>query len=173
MSHILFMTSSQVCWSTGRREFVIWHWYKSQCPQYSAIHWHCRGPSVSDWIDWSINIIKVLCYCMYFNIHESDVARRYHALCIMISSTVCWNTERLEFIIWRWYTSQLYKNVQERKVWAFSFSPWRPSRHSCASYRQWWKCEWIVFARNCCDARMLPREVELVPARTGLPGGEV
>ena len=29
-------------------------------------------------------------------------------------------------------------------------------------YRQWWKCEWIVVTRNCCMARMLPREVKLV-----------
>ena len=29
--------------------------------------------------------------------------------------------------------------------------------------RQWWKCEWMVFARNCCVVRILPREVELVP----------
>ena len=28
-------------------------------------------------------------------------------------------------------------------------------------YRQWWKYEWIVFARNCCVARILPREAKL------------
>ena len=38
---------------------------------------------------------------------------------------------------------------------------------------QLWKCEWIVVARNCCMARMLHREVELVSEWTGLPGGEV
>ena len=32
------------------------------------------------------------------------------------------------------------------------------------------KCEWIVFARNCCLARMLLREVELVSEWTGLSG---
>ena len=31
----------------------------------------------------------------------------------------------------------------------------------------------LVFACNCYVARMLPREVELVPERTGLPGGDV
>ena len=41
-------------------------------------------------------------------------------------------------------------------------------------YRRWWKCQWIVVARNCCMAIwILPREVVLVPERTGLPGGEV
>ena len=39
-------------------------------------------------------------------------------------------------------------------------------------YRQWWKCEQIVIARNCCVARMLPREAELVSEWTGLPGEE-
>ena len=38
-------------------------------------------------------------------------------------------------------------------------------------YRQWWKCEWVVFVRNCCMARMIPREVELVVEWTSLPGG--
>ena len=28
----------------------------------------------------------------------------------------------------------------------------------------------LFFARNCCMARMLPREVELVSELTGLPG---
>ena len=37
-------------------------------------------------------------------------------------------------------------------------------------YRQWWKYEWIFFAPNCCVARMLSREAELVPELTGLPG---
>ena len=36
-------------------------------------------------------------------------------------------------------------------------------------YRQWWTCEWIVVARNCCMTRMLPREAELVSEWTGLP----
>ena len=31
----------------------------------------------------------------------------------------------------------------------------------------------MVFACNCCVARMLPGEVELVPEWKGLPGGEV
>ena len=31
----------------------------------------------------------------------------------------------------------------------------------------------LFFARNCRVARMLPREVELVPDSTGLPGGEM
>ena len=35
-------------------------------------------------------------------------------------------------------------------------------------YRQWWKCESIVFAPNCSMARMLPREVKLVSEWTGL-----
>ena len=39
-------------------------------------------------------------------------------------------------------------------------------------FRRWWKCERIVLARNCCAARMLPREVELVSEWTGLPGRE-
>ena len=39
-------------------------------------------------------------------------------------------------------------------------------------YRCSWKCEWIVFARNCCVARMLTREVELMSQWTGLPGKE-
>ena len=34
-------------------------------------------------------------------------------------------------------------------------------------------CEWIIFARNCCMARTLTREVELVSEWTGLPGGKV
>ena len=34
----------------------------------------------------------------------------------------------------------------------------------------WWKCVWIVFSRNCCVARMLPREVNLVSEWTGLSG---
>ena len=38
--------------------------------------------------------------------------------------------------------------------------------------RMWWKCDWIVFASNCCMARMLPREAELVSEWTGLPGEE-
>ena len=38
-------------------------------------------------------------------------------------------------------------------------------------YRQWWTCEWMVLAHNCCMARMLPREVKLEPEWTGLPGG--
>ena len=38
-------------------------------------------------------------------------------------------------------------------------------------YRQWLKCDWIVF--TCCVARMLPREAELVPEWTGLPRGAV
>ena len=29
----------------------------------------------------------------------------------------------------------------------------------------------FVLARNCCLARMLPREAEFVSERTGLPGG--
>ena len=37
-------------------------------------------------------------------------------------------------------------------------------------YRHRWKCVWIVFAHNCCMARMLPREVKLVSEWTGLPG---
>ena len=40
-------------------------------------------------------------------------------------------------------------------------------------YRQRWKCECIVFTRNCCSARMLPGEAELVPEWTGLSGDEV
>ena len=40
-------------------------------------------------------------------------------------------------------------------------------------YRRQLKCEWIVFARNCCVARIPPREVKLVSEWTGLPGGEV
>ena len=39
-------------------------------------------------------------------------------------------------------------------------------------YRQWWTCEWIVVARICCMARMLPGEAELVSEWTGLPGEE-
>ena len=38
---------------------------------------------------------------------------------------------------------------------------------------QLYKCEWLAFARNCSMARLLPREVELAPEWTGLPGGEV
>ena len=38
-------------------------------------------------------------------------------------------------------------------------------------YRRWWKCEWLVIARNCCMARMLPREAELASEWTGLPDG--
>ena len=38
-------------------------------------------------------------------------------------------------------------------------------------YRRWWKCEWLVFARNCCVARLLPGEAELLSERTGLSGG--
>ena len=30
----------------------------------------------------------------------------------------------------------------------------------------------LVLARNCCVARMLPKEAELVSERTGLPGEE-
>ena len=35
-------------------------------------------------------------------------------------------------------------------------------------YRRSWKCDWIVAARNCCNARMLPREAELVPEFTSM-----
>ena len=38
-------------------------------------------------------------------------------------------------------------------------------------YRQWWKCERLIVVRNCCMARMLPRETELVSEWTGLSGG--
>ena len=62
-------------------------------------------------------------------------------------------------------------------VWAFPFSPLTPQFTQLykwvPGYRQWWKCEWTIFARNCCVARMLPGEAELVSERTGLPGGEV
>ena len=41
------------------------------------------------------------------------------------------------------------------------------------SYRRLWKCEWIVFVRNCSVARVLTREVELVSEWTGLPESKV
>ena len=44
--------------------------------------------------------------------------------------------------------------------------------HWLPGYRRWWKCDRIVFARKCCMARMLAREVELVSEWTGLPGEE-
>ena len=41
-------------------------------------------------------------------------------------------------------------------------------------HRQWWKCEWLFVARNCCMDRMIPREAELLSEWTGLPQtGEV
>ena len=56
----------------------------------------------------------------------------------------------------------------------FSFSPLMPQLTQLykwvPGHREWWKCEWIVVAHNCCVARMLTREVELVSEWTGLPG---
>ena len=37
-------------------------------------------------------------------------------------------------------------------------------------HRQLWKCECLFVAHNCCVARMLPGEAELVSEWTGLPG---
>ena len=57
-------------------------------------------------------------------------------------------------------------------TWAFSFSPRHVSSLICINkyLRRWWKSGWIIFTLNCCVARMLPREVELVPEWTDLPG---
>ena len=63
------------------------------------------------------------------------------------------------------------------EVWVFSFSPCRPIPLSCIN-----ECMAIdndgnmsdlVVARNCCMARMLPRETELVSKWTILAGGSV
>ena len=83
-----------------------------------------------------------------------------------IDSRIVWNENRMILPIPLWYRFE---------DWAFSFSPplmphltqlykWVPG------YRQWWKCECLVVVRNCCLARMLPGEAELVSEWTGLPG---
>ena len=60
--------------------------------------------------------------------------------------------------------------------WAFSFPPLTPQLTQLYTskwilgYRQWWKCECLVIARNCCMARMLSGEAELVSEWTGLLG---
>ena len=51
-------------------------------------------------------------------------------------------------------------------------SPLEQLYKSVPGYKQWWKCEWIVSARNCSVARMLPREAELVLRWTDLSGEE-
>ena len=52
------------------------------------------------------------------------------------------------------------------EVWAFSFSPQRPSSLSCVNEHlaidSGGNVSDLVVARNCCMARMLPREAELV-----------
>ena len=49
------------------------------------------------------------------------------------------------------------------EVWAFSFSPQRPSSIQLytwvPAYRKWWKCECLVIAHTFCMARMIPGEV--------------
>ena len=58
--------------------------------------------------------------------------------------------------------------------WAFSFSPLTPQVTQLykwiPGYRRWWNVSDLVLARNCCLARMLPGEAELVWEWTGLSG---
>ena len=60
------------------------------------------------------------------------------------------------------------------KVWAFLFSPRRPSPFNCINENlamdDGRNSE--VFMHNCCVARMLPREVKLVPEWTCLQWGK-
>ena len=60
------------------------------------------------------------------------------------------------------------------EVWAFLFAPLTPLLTQLykwvPGYRQWWKCECLVIARNCCMARMLLGEAEFVSEWTGLSG---
>ena len=61
-----------------------------------------------------------------------------------------------------------------KNLWAFVFSPRRSGPPSCRNeylaMDSGGNVSDLVVARNCCMARMVPREVELVAEQTGLPG---
>ena len=61
------------------------------------------------------------------------------------SNPLCYRFKVLAF----WFSPLMHQSIQLYK--------WAPG-NKCG-----WKCEWIVLACNCCVARLLPREVELVP----------
>ena len=60
--------------------------------------------------------------------------------------------------------------MEHNVIWAANGLLWTQLYKWVPGYRQLWKCECLVVARNCCMARMLPGEVELVSEWTGLPG---
>ena len=71
----------------------------------------------------------------------------------------------------QWYSQSREPGLESSlwysfSVWAFSFSPRRLSPFSCINeylaIDSGGNVSDLVLARNCCVARMLPREVELV-----------
>ena len=48
-------------------------------------------------------------------------------------------------------------------IFVLSMTPLFTQLYKCVpGYGQWWKCECLVVARNCCLTGMLPGEAELV-----------